>query len=379
MAKKKNDLLDILSQQFGNSSQSAFEVVSTLSPGQHQLMNRLLQGLDGQNAGFGQGLVQGGQGSRRIQGSEAFGGNIAGGGSFQTRDPRGALSPGIQRSLTFRGGANGGGVQAFAQPGDPRIARSSLQNQLDSQIESRQGIDNLITPGSIEDFFERGVAAPARRQFDQTVRPRISEAFARAGLSKSVGAGTQIAKAASDMAQGLSEQLGRIQINLRSQQLQLAQRERESQRGAAIGVLGQSQIAFVEGGLEGDFKGSTKKKDRESFSERFNTDAKIKRAAQQRGKDRRSRERDKRKAERDEFARSKRAKEERDKKEKVEPEKVKEKSSVKNKRDLVKKKKSALRSRIAAMRERVRNSTDRSFKKRLTNQIINLRDELNAL
>ena len=351
----QTNLLEELARILQNNSGGSrgFGERSTLTAQQQTLMNELVSGGGGGGASGG---VAGLQGFNLQPGQPLnFGGMV---------DP------------TNRSVATGFQSIQPRRPGEP-VARPSFQQQLDS----RQSASSLVDPNSIEGLFQSGVADPARREFDRTVRPRIEEAFAKAGLGHSVGAGVGVARSLTQLNQGLASQLGRIQINLQSLRANLSQRETESRRGAILGALGQSHLALIEG--EGDELSVSSK--RAGFQERLSQRANRRRAQRSRRREARDVRGDKRQRELDTFRREKgaeRAQEKSDKIERSRERKRRQKERVENtksfKEGLKTKSKdnSDIRNQIIDLQKRIRETTDTSLQKRLKIEVLKLRDLL---
>ncbi len=354
-----NELTRLLKN--GSSGSSEWGVVSTLTPQQQTLMNQLVGELGG-------GASRGG-----LVGMQSFGLQPG-----QGLDFGGVFDP------TKRSPATSFQPSAISRrPGELK-ARPNLQQEL----ESRQ--EGLMSPSSVEQWFQTGVAEPMRKEWDQTMRPRIEEAYAKAGLGHSVGTGGAVARSLVKLNEGLTSQLSRIQLNLETMRANLSQRERESRRGAMLGALGQSQMALIEGG--GEISTSTRigpkpGSKRRNFFERVNrasrklTGGKTKLDSDKSEKALKLdkwKEEVRRKRVQEKEEQVKRIQDRREKKKLIEEntKRFKEKYSDVKK---VKQDKQKLLDQIGSLQKRIREEKDPLFQKRLQAEVVRLRHEIDKL
>jgi hypothetical protein len=111
---------------------------------------------------------------------------------------------------------------------------SALQNILFGG--SEQVARNIFDPNYSSDVFQRTVADPALRNFNQEIAPNIAQQFSNAGALGSSGLNRALARAGQDLTQTLSAQQGQFVQNQKNQQLS--------------DILGLSQLGGQQRGID---------------------------------------------------------------------------------------------------------------------------------
>lgn len=146
------------------------------------------------------------------------------------------LSPEQQASLsqlnTFLSSQIGKGEEKFG--GQLTADTSPLQSLLFGGGE--QLASNILDPNFSTDVFQRTVADPALRNFQQSVIPNISQQFSNVGALRSSGINRALARAGQDLTQ-----------NLATQQSAFVQSQKDKQLSD---ILGLSQLGGQQRGIE---------------------------------------------------------------------------------------------------------------------------------
>ena len=127
---------------------------------------------------------------------------------------------------------------------------SALEGMPDNIVKALQGLPAArLDPATIAELFQQGVASPALREYDRTIKPRIDEAFA--------GYGTLFSSRKADAARGALEELNaNLSAQLAQTQMQgmfqnAAMTQQSSQQGMQnilAYLSGSQQAAFVQPG-----------------------------------------------------------------------------------------------------------------------------------
>lgn len=123
-----------------------------------------------------------------------------------------------------------------------------LQSKLLKQLEgggNQRRADRALSeilrgkPTDTEDFFRKAILAPSLRAFDQEIRPRIDQGFARHGASFSTRRGTEVGRQLGNVQAGAQGQLAALQ----TQMLESAKRRQL----AAVGIPLQQTLGQIGG------------------------------------------------------------------------------------------------------------------------------------
>lgn len=124
-----------------------------------------------------------------------------------------------------------------------------LQRSLLGQLEGKDGsqklagrkLDEILRgkPTDTEELFRKGILAPALRAFDQEIRPRIDQGFARHGASFGTRRGVEVGRQLGNVQAGAQGQLAALQ----TQMIESAKRR----QFAAIGIPLQQTLSRIGG------------------------------------------------------------------------------------------------------------------------------------